>query len=85
MDKIGQLPFLEGEIFESVKPGLSAFADQPKQVSDMIDSFVSVLYMLRRKPRVSALSKKPFTLYLGQHLTKLTQLTLNTLSGIRRP
>lgn len=55
MDKIGQLPFLEGEIFESVKPGLSAFADQPKQVSVMIDGFVSVLYLLRRKPRVSAL------------------------------
>lgn len=33
MDEIGQLPVLEGEIFESVKPGLSAFVDQPKQVS----------------------------------------------------
>ena len=33
MDKIGQLPVLEGEIFDSVKPGLSAFVDQPKQVS----------------------------------------------------
>lgn len=32
MDEIGQLPVLEGEIFDSVKPGLSAFVDQPKQV-----------------------------------------------------
>nr|XP_020022333.1 ectonucleoside triphosphate diphosphohydrolase 5 isoform X4 [Castor canadensis] len=31
----GQLPYLEGEIFESVKPGLSAFVDQPKQVEQI--------------------------------------------------
>ncbi|XP_010643777.1 ectonucleoside triphosphate diphosphohydrolase 5 isoform X2 [Fukomys damarensis] len=30
----GQLPVLEGEVFESLKPGLSAFADQPKQVEE---------------------------------------------------
>lgn len=36
MDKIGELPILEGEIFESVKPGLSAFVDQPKQVSFLV-------------------------------------------------
>ena len=27
-----KLPELEGEIFESVKPGLSAYADQPEKV-----------------------------------------------------
>ncbi|XP_023111614.1 ectonucleoside triphosphate diphosphohydrolase 5 isoform X3 [Felis catus] len=31
----GQLPILEGEIFDSVKPGLSAFVDQPKQVREI--------------------------------------------------
>ncbi|XP_058511619.1 nucleoside diphosphate phosphatase ENTPD5 isoform X2 [Ochotona princeps] len=31
----GQLPILEGEIFESVKPGLSAFVDEPKQVEEI--------------------------------------------------
>ncbi|XP_077906658.1 nucleoside diphosphate phosphatase ENTPD5 isoform X3 [Ictidomys tridecemlineatus] len=31
----GQLPVLEGEIFDSVKPGLSAFVDQPKQVEEI--------------------------------------------------
>ncbi|XP_059951846.1 nucleoside diphosphate phosphatase ENTPD5 isoform X2 [Mesoplodon densirostris] len=31
----GQLPILEGEIFDSVNPGLSAFVDQPKQVKEI--------------------------------------------------
>lgn len=73
MDKIGQLPFLEGEIFDSVKPGLSAFADQPKQVSVMIDGFVSMLCMLGSEPRVSALwlssVQEPFLLLIWDRIS----------------
>nr|XP_048305106.1 nucleoside diphosphate phosphatase ENTPD5 [Myodes glareolus] len=38
----GQLPFLEGEIFESVKPGLSAFADQPKQGAETVQELLDL-------------------------------------------
>ncbi|XP_051005103.1 nucleoside diphosphate phosphatase ENTPD5 isoform X2 [Acomys russatus] len=38
----GQLPFLEGEIFESVKPGLSAFVDQPKQGAETVQGLLDV-------------------------------------------
>ncbi|EGW01649.1 Ectonucleoside triphosphate diphosphohydrolase 5 [Cricetulus griseus] len=38
----GQLPFLEGEIFDSVKPGLSAFADQPKQGAETVQALLEV-------------------------------------------
>ncbi|OBS77463.1 hypothetical protein A6R68_16062 [Neotoma lepida] len=38
----GQLPFLEGEIFESVKPGLSAFADQPKQGAETVQGLLEM-------------------------------------------
>ncbi|XP_021102235.1 ectonucleoside triphosphate diphosphohydrolase 5 isoform X4 [Heterocephalus glaber] len=38
----GQLPVLEGEIFESLKPGLSAFADQPKQGAETVRVLLEV-------------------------------------------
>ncbi|XP_036287606.1 ectonucleoside triphosphate diphosphohydrolase 5 isoform X2 [Pipistrellus kuhlii] len=38
----GQLPVLEGEIFESVKPGLSAFVDQPKQGAETVQELLEV-------------------------------------------
>ncbi|KAB1277273.1 Ectonucleoside triphosphate diphosphohydrolase 5 [Camelus dromedarius] len=38
----GQLPFLEGEIFDSVKPGLSAFVDQPKQGAESVQELLEV-------------------------------------------
>lgn len=38
----GQLPFLEGEIFDSVKPGLSAFVDQPKQGAETVQELLEV-------------------------------------------
>uniref|UniRef100_A0A8C6QVC9 nucleoside diphosphate phosphatase n=1 Tax=Nannospalax galili TaxID=1026970 RepID=A0A8C6QVC9_NANGA len=38
----GQLPFLEGEIFESVKPGLSAFVDQPKRGAETIQGLLEL-------------------------------------------
>lgn len=37
-----QLPFLEGEIFDSVKPGLSAFVDQPKQGAETVQELLEV-------------------------------------------
>ncbi|XP_020841964.2 nucleoside diphosphate phosphatase ENTPD5 [Phascolarctos cinereus] len=36
------LPTLEGEIFESVKPGLSAFADQPKQGAETVRRLLEI-------------------------------------------
>uniref|UniRef100_A0AC11EA16 Ectonucleoside triphosphate diphosphohydrolase 5 (inactive) n=1 Tax=Ovis aries TaxID=9940 RepID=A0AC11EA16_SHEEP len=42
MDNIGQLPVLEGEIFDSVKPGLSAFVDQPKQGAETVQELLEV-------------------------------------------
>uniref|UniRef100_A0A667GRZ1 nucleoside diphosphate phosphatase n=1 Tax=Lynx canadensis TaxID=61383 RepID=A0A667GRZ1_LYNCA len=38
----GQLPILEGEIFDSVKPGLSAFVDQPKQGAETVQGLLEV-------------------------------------------
>lgn len=38
----GQLPVLEGEIFDSVKPGLSAFVDQPKQGAETVRGLLEV-------------------------------------------
>ncbi|EPY81227.1 ectonucleoside triphosphate diphosphohydrolase 5 isoform 1 [Camelus ferus] len=38
----GQLPFLEGEIFDYVKPGLSAFVDQPKQGAESVQELLEV-------------------------------------------
>ncbi|KAJ1078554.1 hypothetical protein K5549_000736 [Capra hircus] len=38
----GQLPVLEGEIFDSVKPGLSAFVDQPKQGAETVQELLEV-------------------------------------------
>ncbi|KAM6171092.1 nucleoside diphosphate phosphatase ENTPD5 isoform 1-T1 [Erethizon dorsatum] len=38
----GQLPVLEGEIFESSKPGLSAFVDQPKQGAETVQELLEV-------------------------------------------
>uniref|UniRef100_A0A8D0QW08 nucleoside diphosphate phosphatase n=2 Tax=Sus scrofa TaxID=9823 RepID=A0A8D0QW08_PIG len=38
----GELPILEGEIFESVKPGLSAFVDQPKQGAETVQELLEV-------------------------------------------
>ncbi|XP_045304155.1 ectonucleoside triphosphate diphosphohydrolase 5 isoform X3 [Leopardus geoffroyi] len=38
----GQLPILEGEIFDSVKPGLSAFVDQPKQGAETVQELLEV-------------------------------------------
>uniref|UniRef100_A0A9L0TS73 nucleoside diphosphate phosphatase n=1 Tax=Equus caballus TaxID=9796 RepID=A0A9L0TS73_HORSE len=38
----GQLPILEGEIFESVKPGLSAFVDQPKQGAETVQGLLEM-------------------------------------------
>lgn len=38
----GELPFLEGEIFDSVKPGLSAFVDQPKQGAETVQGLLEV-------------------------------------------
>ncbi|XP_023392782.1 protein FAM161B isoform X3 [Pteropus vampyrus] len=38
----GQLPVLEGEIFDSVKPGLSAFVDQPKQGAETVQGLLEV-------------------------------------------
>ncbi|KAF4017636.1 hypothetical protein G4228_009257 [Cervus hanglu yarkandensis] len=38
----GQLPVLEGEIFDSVKPGLSAFVDQPKQGAESVQELLKV-------------------------------------------
>uniref|UniRef100_A0A5F9CM42 nucleoside diphosphate phosphatase n=1 Tax=Oryctolagus cuniculus TaxID=9986 RepID=A0A5F9CM42_RABIT len=42
MDKIGQLPILEGEIFESVKPGLSAFVDHPKKGAETVQGLLDM-------------------------------------------
>ncbi|XP_072480993.1 nucleoside diphosphate phosphatase ENTPD5 isoform X1 [Notamacropus eugenii] len=36
------LPTLEGEIFDSVKPGLSAFADQPKQGAETVQRLLEI-------------------------------------------
>ncbi|KAI2571983.1 ectonucleoside triphosphate diphosphohydrolase 5 (inactive), partial [Homo sapiens] len=38
----GQLPILEGEVFDSVKPGLSAFVDQPKQGAETVQGLLEV-------------------------------------------
>ncbi|XP_004624911.1 ectonucleoside triphosphate diphosphohydrolase 5 [Octodon degus] len=38
----GQLPVLEGEIFESLKPGLSAFVDQPKRGAETVQELLEV-------------------------------------------
>ncbi|XP_062037718.1 nucleoside diphosphate phosphatase ENTPD5 isoform X2 [Lepus europaeus] len=38
----GQLPILEGEIFESVKPGLSAFVDHPKQGAETVQGLLDM-------------------------------------------
>lgn len=38
----GQLPVLEGEIFHSVKPGLSAFVEQPKQGAETVQGLLEV-------------------------------------------
>ncbi|TEA38145.1 hypothetical protein DBR06_SOUSAS5810094 [Sousa chinensis] len=38
----GQLPILEGEIFDSVNPGLSAFVDQPKQGAETVQELLEV-------------------------------------------
>ncbi|GAB5573017.1 ectonucleoside triphosphate diphosphohydrolase 5 isoform X1 [Prionailurus iriomotensis] len=36
------LPILEGEIFDSVKPGLSAFVDQPKQGAETVQGLLEL-------------------------------------------
>lgn len=38
----GQLPILEGEIFESVKPGLSAFVDHPKKGAETVQGLLDM-------------------------------------------
>nr|XP_012597226.1 ectonucleoside triphosphate diphosphohydrolase 5 isoform X4 [Microcebus murinus] len=65
----GQLPILEGEIFDSVKPGLSAFVDQPKQVKEIF----------RKSPFL--VPKDSVSIMDGSYEGILAWVTVNFLTG----